>query len=173
MKNARRPGKESDGREAELAVCCTPVPRELGKGRIRMIVEVPVQAGLVHAVDADYQNVLMLGPSATDGVPDAEHAPRRRHRLAAGCPRRGCALFQADVRRCATAQLRLRRRHRVHRLIGEASQMGSAVTLGVAKSNPALRPYERLGFTTTHEDERKVLRVAVARVRKIPTPRPG
>jgi ribosomal protein S18 acetylase RimI-like enzyme len=40
-------------------------------------------------------------------------------------------------------------------LIEEAARAGRAVTLGVVKSNPALRLYERLGFGTTHEDERK------------------
>ena len=40
-------------------------------------------------------------------------------------------------------------------LIEEAARAGRAVTLGVVKSNPALRLYERLGFRTTHEDERK------------------
>jgi GNAT superfamily N-acetyltransferase len=40
-------------------------------------------------------------------------------------------------------------------LIGEAARTGQAVTLGVVKTNPALRLYERLGFRTTHQDERK------------------
>jgi ribosomal protein S18 acetylase RimI-like enzyme len=40
-------------------------------------------------------------------------------------------------------------------LIEEAARAGRAVTLGVVKINPALRLYERLGFRTTHEDERK------------------
>lgn len=40
-------------------------------------------------------------------------------------------------------------------LIEEAARAGQAVTLGVVKTNPALRLYERLGFRTTHEDERK------------------
>ena len=40
-------------------------------------------------------------------------------------------------------------------LIEEAAMAGRAVTLGVVKTNPALRFYERLGFRTTHEDERK------------------
>jgi ribosomal protein S18 acetylase RimI-like enzyme len=43
----------------------------------------------------------------------------------------------------------------VKRLIGEAAEAGMALTLGVVKTNPALRLYERLGFRTTHEDERK------------------
>lgn len=40
-------------------------------------------------------------------------------------------------------------------LIEEAARAGQSLTLGVVKSNPALRLYERLGFRTTHEDERK------------------
>ena len=40
-------------------------------------------------------------------------------------------------------------------LIDESAKAGRAVTLGVVKTNPALRLYERLGFRTTHEDERK------------------
>lgn len=40
-------------------------------------------------------------------------------------------------------------------LIEEAANAGRAVTLGVVKTNPALRLYERLGFRTTHDDERK------------------
>jgi ribosomal protein S18 acetylase RimI-like enzyme len=40
-------------------------------------------------------------------------------------------------------------------LIEEAARVGRALTLGVVKTNPALRLYERLGFRTTHEDERK------------------
>ena len=40
-------------------------------------------------------------------------------------------------------------------LIEEAARAGRAVTLAVVKTNPALRLYERLGFRTTHEDERK------------------
>ena len=41
-------------------------------------------------------------------------------------------------------------------LIEEAARAGQALTLGVVKTNPALRLYERLGFRTTHEDERKL-----------------
>jgi ribosomal protein S18 acetylase RimI-like enzyme len=37
-------------------------------------------------------------------------------------------------------------------LIEEAASAGRAVTLGVVKTNPALRLYERLGFRTTHDD---------------------
>jgi ribosomal protein S18 acetylase RimI-like enzyme len=43
----------------------------------------------------------------------------------------------------------------VRRLIEEATCDRRAVTLGVVKSNPALRLYRRLGFHTTHEDDRK------------------
>jgi len=43
----------------------------------------------------------------------------------------------------------------VEGLIEEAARAGRALTLGVVKINPALRLYERLGFCTTHEDERK------------------
>jgi ribosomal protein S18 acetylase RimI-like enzyme len=42
------------------------------------------------------------------------------------------------------------------RLIGEAGPAEQAVTLGVVKSNPAFRLYERLGFRITHEDEIKL-----------------
>ncbi len=41
------------------------------------------------------------------------------------------------------------------RLFEEAGSTGHDVTLAVVKSNPAVRLYERLGFRTTHEDERK------------------
>ncbi len=43
----------------------------------------------------------------------------------------------------------------VRRLIDEAACAGRAVTLGVVKTNPALRLYERLGFCITHDDDRK------------------
>jgi len=43
----------------------------------------------------------------------------------------------------------------MHRLIGEAARLTQAVRLAVVKTNPALRLYERLGFQTTHEDDRK------------------
>lgn len=43
----------------------------------------------------------------------------------------------------------------VEALIEEAGRAGRALTLGVVKTNPALRLYQRLGFRTTHEDERK------------------
>jgi ribosomal protein S18 acetylase RimI-like enzyme len=40
-------------------------------------------------------------------------------------------------------------------LIGEGTRARQAVTLGVVKTNPALRLYKRLGFRITHEDDRK------------------
>jgi len=43
----------------------------------------------------------------------------------------------------------------MHRLMDEAARDGRAMTLGVVKTNPARRLYERLGFALTHEDERK------------------
>jgi GNAT superfamily N-acetyltransferase len=43
----------------------------------------------------------------------------------------------------------------LNRLIDEADGAGQPVTLGVVKTNPALRLYERLGFRVTHEDDRK------------------
>ena len=43
----------------------------------------------------------------------------------------------------------------MNRLIGEAARLDQAVCLAVVKINPALRLYERLGFHTTHEDDRK------------------
>src|SRR5579862_6471464 len=38
----------------------------------------------------------------------------------------------------------------MNRLIVEAARAGQAVTLGVVKTNPALRLYQRLGFRITH-----------------------
>ena len=43
----------------------------------------------------------------------------------------------------------------VNALIEDADRAGQAVTLGVVKTNPALRLYERLGFRITHDDSRK------------------
>lgn len=40
-------------------------------------------------------------------------------------------------------------------LIDEAARADRAVTLGVVKTNLALRLYERLGFHMTHDDDRK------------------
>src|SRR4051794_29708181 len=43
----------------------------------------------------------------------------------------------------------------INRLIDKARLDGRPVTLGVVKTNPALRLYERLGFRVTHEDDGK------------------
>src|SRR5215475_5218525 len=43
----------------------------------------------------------------------------------------------------------------VSALFEEAVRANRALTLGVVKTNPALRLYKRLGFRITHEDERK------------------
>jgi GNAT superfamily N-acetyltransferase len=43
----------------------------------------------------------------------------------------------------------------MNRLIGEAARLNQGVRLAVVKTNPALRLYERLGFHTTHDDDRK------------------
>jgi ribosomal protein S18 acetylase RimI-like enzyme len=43
----------------------------------------------------------------------------------------------------------------MNQLIAEAAGLNQAVSLAVVKINPALRLYERLGFHTTHEDDRK------------------
>jgi hypothetical protein len=43
----------------------------------------------------------------------------------------------------------------MNRLIEEATHSSQAVTLGVVKTNPALRLYQRLGFRITHDDDRK------------------
>jgi ribosomal protein S18 acetylase RimI-like enzyme len=43
----------------------------------------------------------------------------------------------------------------LHRIADEAARAAQPVTLGVVKTNPALRLYERLGFRITHEDDRK------------------
>ena len=40
-------------------------------------------------------------------------------------------------------------------LIEQAAKSDLPVTLGVVKTNPAYRLYERLGFRITHEDDRK------------------
>jgi len=40
-------------------------------------------------------------------------------------------------------------------IIAEAAHASRSVTLGVVRTNPALRLYERLGFRITHEDGRK------------------
>jgi GNAT superfamily N-acetyltransferase len=43
----------------------------------------------------------------------------------------------------------------MNQLIAEAARFNQAVTLAVVKINPAVRLYQRLGFHTTHEDDRK------------------
>ncbi len=43
----------------------------------------------------------------------------------------------------------------MRQLIRDASAAGHAVTLAVAKINPALELYQRLGFKITHEDDLK------------------
>jgi ribosomal protein S18 acetylase RimI-like enzyme len=43
----------------------------------------------------------------------------------------------------------------MRQLIGEAAHARRAMTLGVVKTNPALRLYQRLGFRITHDDDRK------------------
>jgi ribosomal protein S18 acetylase RimI-like enzyme len=43
----------------------------------------------------------------------------------------------------------------MHRLISEATEAGQPMTLEVVKINPAKRLYDRLGFRTTGEDDRK------------------
>jgi GNAT superfamily N-acetyltransferase len=43
----------------------------------------------------------------------------------------------------------------MNRLIDEATRARQAVTLGVVKTNSALRLCRRLGFEVTHEDDRK------------------
>jgi GNAT superfamily N-acetyltransferase len=67
----------------------------------------------------------------------------------------GDALFLKQLFVAAPLQRRGIGTQAVHRLIDEAARAGRAVTLGVVKTNPALRLYRRLGFAITHEDERK------------------
>lgn len=43
----------------------------------------------------------------------------------------------------------------MNRLLSEATRANQSVILAVAKINPALRLYQRLGFQTVYEDERK------------------
>lgn len=43
----------------------------------------------------------------------------------------------------------------MNRLIGEAARLNQPVRLAVVKINPAVRLYERLGFHTMHDDDRK------------------
>jgi ribosomal protein S18 acetylase RimI-like enzyme len=44
----------------------------------------------------------------------------------------------------------------MNQLIGEAAALHKSVSLAVVKINPAVRLYRRLGFRTTHEDDRKL-----------------
>ena len=43
----------------------------------------------------------------------------------------------------------------MHRLIAEAEERNKAIALAVAKINPAVRLYERLGFQVVDQDDRK------------------
>jgi ribosomal protein S18 acetylase RimI-like enzyme len=65
------------------------------------------------------------------------------------------ALFLAQLFVDATSQGRGYGTEALNLLIEEADATNRAVTLGVVKSNPAQRLYERLGFRTTHSDQRK------------------
>jgi ribosomal protein S18 acetylase RimI-like enzyme len=40
-------------------------------------------------------------------------------------------------------------------MMAEAKKAGQPIALGVVKTNPARKLYERLGFRVTHDDERK------------------
>jgi ribosomal protein S18 acetylase RimI-like enzyme len=68
---------------------------------------------------------------------------------------RGDALFLAQLFVHASFQQRGIGTEVMNRLIEEAARARQAVELGVAKVNPALRLYQRLGFRITHEDGRK------------------
>jgi ribosomal protein S18 acetylase RimI-like enzyme len=68
---------------------------------------------------------------------------------------RGDALFLAQLFVDSRFQRRGIGTEVMNRLIGEAALARQAVTLGVVKTNPAFRLYERLGFRITHEDDRK------------------
>jgi GNAT superfamily N-acetyltransferase len=59
----------------------------------------------------------------------------------------------------------------INRLIEKAKQDGRPVTLGVVKTNPAGRLYERLGFRVSHEDDRKFLHAARNRHSRLMTNR--
>jgi GNAT superfamily N-acetyltransferase len=69
-------------------------------------------------------------------------------------PREG-ALFLAQLFVDAAHQRQGIGTEILNRIGDEAARAGQAVTLGVVKTNPALRLYERLGFRITHEDDRK------------------
>jgi ribosomal protein S18 acetylase RimI-like enzyme len=67
----------------------------------------------------------------------------------------GDALFLGQLFVAAGFQRRGIGTEVMNRLIEEATRARQAVTLGVVKTNPALRLYRRLGFEITHQDERK------------------
>jgi len=67
----------------------------------------------------------------------------------------GDALFLAQLFVDGSFQRRGIGTEVMNRLIAEAMRTRQAVTLGVVKTNPALRLYQRLGFRITHEDDRK------------------
>jgi ribosomal protein S18 acetylase RimI-like enzyme len=67
----------------------------------------------------------------------------------------GDALFLGQLFVAAGFQRRGIGTEVVNRLIDEATRARRPVTLGVVKTNPALKLYRRLGFVVTHEDDRK------------------
>lgn len=67
----------------------------------------------------------------------------------------GDTLFLAQLFVAAPFQRQGNGTEMIGRLIEEAGYMRRAVTLGVVKTNPARRLYQRLGFRVTHEDDRK------------------
>jgi ribosomal protein S18 acetylase RimI-like enzyme len=67
----------------------------------------------------------------------------------------GDALFVGQLFVAAGFQRRGIGTEVMNRLIDEATCARQAVTLGVVKTNPALRLYRRLGFEVTHQDDRK------------------
>ena len=71
------------------------------------------------------------------------------------CATKGDAIFLAQLFVDTPFQLQGIGTGVMHEIIAEAASAGLAMTLGVVKTNPALRLYQRLGFRTTHEDEHK------------------
>jgi len=67
----------------------------------------------------------------------------------------GDALFLAQLFVDASFQRQGIGTEVMKQIIDEAARADQAVTLGVVKTNPALRLYERLGFQITHADDRK------------------